>query len=129
MKINLINQIIKFSITGFICFGVDYGILYILTDFCDLYYLISSGISFSFSVIVNYILSIKWVFISNHVKKRNFYDFIIFVVLSVIGLIINQIVMWCGVDYFNFYYLVIKIFATAIVMVYNFITRKIFVEK
>ena len=31
--------------------------------------------------------------------------------------------------YSRYAYMVVKIFATAIVMVYNFITRKIFIEK
>ena len=45
-----------------------------------------------------------------------------------IGLGINQLIMYVGVEIFHIYYMFTKIFATAVVMVYNFITRKIFIE-
>ena len=67
--INLIKQIIKFGIVGGLCFVIDYGLLIFLTEVISINYLISSGISFSVSVIVNYILSLKYVFETD--KKNN----------------------------------------------------------
>lgn len=123
----LIEQIMKFGVVGFLCFFIDYFVLFAVTEFLGIDYLISSGISFSVSVIVNYILSITFVFDTkkdaNKVK-----EFIVFLVLSLIGLGINQIIMWFTVEKMTIYYMLAKIFATAIVMVYNFITRKIFLE-
>lgn len=123
----LINQLFKFGIVGFIAFLIDYSLLYILTDIVGINYLISSTISFIISLIFNYIASIKFVFDVGH--KQTAKDVVIFVVLSTIGLGINEIIMFIGVDKLEFNYMIIKIAATAIVMVYNFITRKIFVEK
>ena len=45
-----------------------------------------------------------------------------------IGLVINQVMMWFLVEFLGILYFIAKIFATAVVMVYNFITRKIFLE-
>ena len=69
-------------------------------------------------------------------------EFIIFIILSVIGLGLNQLIIWvCTVPIYsnivwiqklfgyNLAYTAAKVIATAIVMVYNFITRKIFLEK
>ena len=50
-------------------------------------------------------------------------------VLSVIGLGINELIMYVTVDLLIINYMLAKIGATAIVMVYNFITRKLFLEK
>ena len=36
--------------------------------------------------------------------------------------------MWAGVELLGVHYLITKIFATAIVMVWNFVTRKIFLD-
>ena len=58
----LIQQILKFGVVGFLCFFIDYGIMVALTELCGISSVISSGISFSVSVIVNYILSITVVF-------------------------------------------------------------------
>lgn len=123
----LFNQIIKFGIVGGLAFLIDYSLLYVLTEFCNIHYLISSTISFTVSLIFNYILSIKWVFDVN--KKQTPKEIIVFTVLSVIGLLINQLVMYLMVDIFKIYYMLTKIVATAIVMVWNFITRKIFIER
>ena len=123
----LINQILKFGVVGVIAFLIDYGLLYILTEYANIYYLISSIISFTVSLIFNYILSIKWVF--DVTKKQTYKEVFVFVVLSVIGLGINQLVMYLGSDIMYIYYMLTKLVATVIVMIWNFITRKIFIEK
>ena len=123
----LINQILKFGIVGVIATIIDFSVLYLLTEFIHIHYLVSSIISFTVSVIFNYILSIKWVFEVNHKQTKK--DFILFVVLSIIGLGINELIMYLMVDKLGIHYMFTKVFATGIVMVYNFITRKIFIEK
>ena len=123
----LINQILKFGVVGGLAFLIDYGLLYFLTEFCNIYYMISSVISFTVSLIFNYILSIKWVFDVR--KKQTYKEVIVFVLLSVFGLLINQLVMYVGSDLLNIYYMITKLVATFIVMVWNFVTRKIFIEK
>lgn len=62
----LINQIAKFGVVGIIAALIDYILLFILTDVFKIYYMTSSIISFSVSLIFNYIASIKWVFNVEH---------------------------------------------------------------
>mgnify|MGYP000327920179 CR=1 FL=1 len=126
-KNKLLNQILKFGLVGGTAFVIDYVLLYFCTEFLHIHYLISSIISFTVSVIFNYILSIKWVF--DVKNKQDVKDFVIFIILSVIGLGINSLIMYVMVEKFGVYYMLSKIVSTAVVMVYNFITRKIFVEK
>lgn len=124
---NLIKQILKFGVVGVIAFFIDYSLLYILTEFCYIHYMISSVISFIVSLIFNYIASIYWVF--DVKKKQTYKEIIVFTILSVIGLGINQLVMYLMTGVGKIYYMLSKLVATAIVMVWNFITRKIFIEK
>ena len=65
----LFSQIIKFGFVGGTAFVIDAGLLFLLTEFCGIHYLISGMISFTASVIYNYILSVKWVF---DAKKKSF---------------------------------------------------------
>ncbi len=123
----LFYQIMKFGMVGMIAFLIDYSILYILTEFCFIHYMVSSVISFIISLVFNYIASVYWVF--DIQRKQTIKDIEIFAGLSVIGLVINQIVMYLLTDVGNFYYMFSKLFATGIVMIWNFITRKIFIEK
>ena len=124
----LIRQLFRFGIVGVIAFAIDYGLLYVFTEFAGIYYLVSALLSYSISTIFNYIASVRWVFnvSDEHSGTRNF---IVFIIFSVIGLGINQLIMWLGVDRLHLYNMLVKIGATAIVMVYNFITRKLFLEK
>ncbi len=127
-KINnqLISQLFKFAIVGGIAAVVDVGILIILKELLHINVLFSSMISFCVSVTVNYILSMTFVFKGKEKSRVN--EFLIFVVLSIGGLCINQLVLWVGINLMSIYYLTVKIIAMVIVPVYNFITRKIFLE-
>lgn len=127
-KNELFNQIMKFGVVGGIAFIIDYICLIISKEIFGLSVLLSAAIAFIISVIFNYILSIKWVFnVNKEIDQKK--NFIIFIVLSIIGLILTEIIMWFGTDIIKISYLIVKIFATAIVMVFNFITRKIFLER
>lgn len=123
----LFVQIFKFGIVGVIATIIDWAVFYLANDIFHIHYAISAILSFTISVIYNYIASVRWVFDVNKKKdpKRNF---IFFVIFSIIGLILTLIIMSIGVDIFHINAMLMKITATVIVMVFNFITRKIFLE-
>lgn len=123
----LIAQFMKFGVVGFIAFFIDYGLLAFCTEVLHINYLVSATIGFTVSVVFNYLASMRYVFTHKEGMSRR-REFIIFVVLSVIGLFINNAIMWLGVEVIHWHYLVVKIFATAVVMVWNFVTRKIFLD-
>ena len=55
-------------------------------------------------------------------------EFVIFIVLSVLGLIINDALMWVGTELAGIDYRIVKLFATAVVMVWNFVSRKVLLD-
>lgn len=123
----MLKQIVKFGFTGGISFIVDYSVLVFLTEILGLNYLVSNCLSFIISVIVNYILSMKFVFKS--VNNSKVFDFIIFIILSVVGLGLNSLIMFICIDYIGIHYMISKIGATGVVMVFNFISRKVVYER
>ena len=127
-KEKLLLQMFKFAIVGGTAFLIDYIILIICKEVFHLDTLLSAAIGFTISTIVNYILSVTWVFdvSGKHSGKRNF---IIFVIFSFMGLGLTELMMWVGEDLLKMSYLIVKIIATAIVMIFNFVSRKIFLEK
>lgn len=122
----LVKKILRFGVVGGIAFVIDYSLLYILTEYAHFPSLLSAAISFIISLIVNYILSIKWVF--DVKKKQNTKEISLFIILSVIGLGINELIIYLGNE-LTIHYMISKIVATIIVMVYNFITRVKLIEK
>ena len=119
-------QLIKFAIVGVIAAFVDVGVLVTLKELLHVDVLLASAISFCASVTINYILSMSFVFKGKNQSKLK--DCIIFVFLSIGGLLLNQLILWIGVKFMSMYYLIVKLLAMVIVPVYNFITRKIFLE-
>ena len=122
----MILQIIKFGIVGVVATLVDVGVLVVLKELLHIDVLVACAISFCISVAVNYILSMAFVFKSKNQNKLR--EVVIFLLLSVGGLCLNQLILWIGVTFVSAYYLTVKLFALVIVPVYNFITRKIFLE-
>lgn len=123
----LIAQFMKFGIVGVIAFVIDYGVMIFLTEVFGVPYLISTTISFVVSVIFNYFASMLFVFKRKDDMSRR-REFIIFIVLSVCGLGINDLLMWLMVDSLYIDYRLSKIVVTVVVAVWNFVTRKIFLE-
>ena len=126
---NLFSQLIKFGLVGGIAFLIDYGIMVFLTEVFKIPSLISAAISFTVSVIFNYISSVKWVFDVDKEKNSKPKELVVFILLSIVGLGINELIMWIMDKEFGIYYMISKIVATIVVMCYNFITRKLFLEK
>ena len=124
----LIEQIFRFGIVGVLAFIIDYGLMVFCTEVLGIYYLWSSLISFTVSVIFNYVMSVKWVFNVDNGKTQT-QNLIFFVTFSIIGLGINQLIMWLGVDKIQISYLIVKLFATAVGMVFNYVNRKWSYEK
>lgn len=124
---NLFVQIFKFIIVGGVATVIDFLSIFIFKEFLHIPVIISNTLSFCIATIYNYIASVRWVFDvdENKDKKKTFVTFIVF---SVIGLILNDLIMWFTTDMFQIYYLIGKIIATCFVMIFNFITRKIFLE-
>ena len=123
----LIVQLVKFGIVGVIATVIDFGVLVFCKEVLGWAVLLSSAISFSVSVIFNYLLSMLFVFQSGEKNKGK--EFILFVLLSLGGLGLNQAIMWLGTKVFAIYYLLVKLCAEVCVPIYNFVTRKLLLEK
>lgn len=137
----LLAQIFKFAIVGGISFVVDFAVYGIMCNVLGIHYIISGVAGFFVSVVVNYLLSMRFVFVSKEDMRKD-KEFVIFVVLSLIGMVLNSVILFICIDLIYMHWLWLnqlidieimnlaaKIIATGIVMVYNFVTRKIFLEK
>lgn len=136
----LFVQVMKFGLTGLVSTIVDFVVFSIL-NLLWINYVISNIISYICSMIVNYWMSMNFVFVrkDNWSRKK---EFIFFVLLSMAGLLINTFTLWILYDIFykkvpglkdgideHLGKLICKMGATVILLFYNFVSRKIFLEK
>lgn len=122
----LSTQLIRYLFVGGLASIVDVGSLYIITSKLHVYYLISVAIAFILGIIVNYLLSVAWVFNSTGRVKL---EFVVFLVIGLGGLGISEAVIWFGVSKFHVGYLAAKLVALVIVMMWNFALRKLMFDK
>ena len=125
MNKKLYKQICKFFVCGVIATVIDY-VVFSLVRLCGIHYAIAQIISFLVATAFNYYISIKYVFVSDKSTKRKM---IIFLIINVIGLGLTELLLYIGIDLLKMKDLIAKVFATAIVMVYSFISRKILLER
>lgn len=124
----------KFGIVGVIAFVIDYGLMNILLAF-HLHNILASTISFLISLVFNYVASMKYVF-KHRPDMARWMEVLIFVTASVIGLGINEVIIYISTFGMNHDAMISqhaeymirtnigKLVATAVVMVWNFIIRK-----
>lgn len=127
-KQKLMIKIFKFVIVGGIATVISGIVFFICDHFFKMSVLLSNTIAFIISVIYNFWASCKYVFEVDKDKNkvRIFTEFIIFALL---GYILTQFLLWLMADTLKWNHMIAWLIATIIVMVFNFITRKIFLEK
>jgi putative flippase GtrA len=124
----LMWQFARFLVVGLVSFAFDYGLFFVLFHYFGVQYIVASTISFSLSLILNYFLTLKFVFEAK--KDRNVaLEFAIYVGLNIVALGLNQLILFLTVDWVGLDPLVGKLVATAVVLVYNFISRKLLIER
>lgn len=123
----LLAQLAKFGIVGVIATLIDFGVMNLLHYGAHLDILVANTAGFVISLIFNYLASMKFVFEHKEDMSRR-REFAIFVVLSVIGLALNDGIVLALNKGLALEANIAKIGATALVMMYNFATRKIFLD-
>ncbi len=116
------HQFARFAVVGSVSAIVDFGILALLTELFGVHYLVSATISFVIANAVNFVLSKYWTFAGNDNRISRQYP--IFFAVSVAGLLINNGILFIGVEIFSIYYIFSKAIATVIVMFWNFFMNK-----
>lgn len=121
------KQFGKFAIVGLTSLAVDYALLMFLVEACEADLFFSTTVSFIVSVIINYVLSMRYVFDHREGMSRK-REFTIFAILSAVGLGLNDLYMFVGVTMLNIGYQAMKLISTFLVTWYNFFSRKKFLS-
>jgi putative flippase GtrA len=111
----------KYATVGFVSAVVDFGTLFILTDLVGFHYLTSATISFALAAMLNYGLNRRWTFQSSGKRRK---QLPVFFTIAILGLLINNNIIYVAVERFDMHYLIGKVIAAAIVTSWNFFGNK-----
>lgn len=117
------HEFIRYFVASAAALIIDIGSLWLLTSILHVPYLWSGAIAFLAGLIFVYILSITWVFDQRIIRdwKR---EFLIFGIIGIIGLGLNELILWLLTGYFGIFYLISKIGSVVVVFSWNFGARK-----
>ncbi|MFA6702781.1 MAG: GtrA family protein [Dysgonamonadaceae bacterium] len=111
-------KLLKFGIVGISGMLIDFSITWICKDRLRINKYIANTIGFLLSATSNYILNRIWTFQSHN--KQITREYVSFLFISLIGLGLNNLVIYILHGKFNLNFYKSKIVATGIVVIWNF---------
>lgn len=120
------KQFVKFCFVGAINTILDIVFYYIFTRFFTLHFLLANMLSFLIAVSNSFFLNKSFTF---KVKESKKYDYLKFTLVSIIGLLITEIVLFASVHYLGLLDLYGKVLAIFFTVIWNFFASKFFVFK
>lgn len=126
-------EFMRYVVVGGVAFVVDFGTLVACQELFfgqfqwGLYAATAAG--FFTGLATNYALSLLFVFTQakDWGKGRSVGAFAVFGIIGALGLLWTELGMWLGVDVLGWNYMLVKVFVTGAVLVWNYLGRKLLI--
>ena len=120
----IISKFIKFAVVGFSGLFVDFGITYICKEKIKIQKYVANAIGFTIAATTNYFLNRWWTFQSQNPEVA--VEYAKFLAISLIGLGLNTLILWILVNRFKMNFYLSKLFAIAVVTIWNFVANLLY---
>ncbi len=120
------TTIAKFVVSGSTAAGVEFSLLYVLTQYVGFHYLVSSSVAFCVAVVVGFTLQKFWTF-ENKSLDRLHRQAVLYFSLGVINLGINAVLMYLLVENFHLWYMLAQVLACGMLACNNFLMYNLFI--
>lgn len=114
-------KFIKYGVVGFTGVIVDFSVTWLLKEVFRANKYIANSIGFTVAATSNYYLNRIWTFASTSDNVAREYS--LFLGISLIGLLLNNLLIYILNDKFKFNFYLSKLFAIGVVTVWNFIAN------
>ena len=126
---NVILQFLRYVFVGGIATVADWGVLFFLTEAFGLHPLFSAIFAFFAGLVVNYFLSRLFVFKANESRYSRAGEFVAYSLIGAVGLGLTEGIMYITIAMAGNHYMIGKVIATVIVLLWNYIARRKIVYK
>lgn len=115
--IALLRQFVKFTGVGFVSAIGHYGLLIALVQFAAVPAVPASAAGALLGALINYLLNYHYTFRSS---RRHRQAVLRFALVAAVGLVLNTLFMWVGVELIGTHYLLSQIITTGLVLIWSF---------
>jgi putative flippase GtrA len=120
---SVLVQLFRYFGSSGVAFLIDLSLLYIITEYFGVHYLISNIIASVTAMTSNYLISVMWVFSRRSLNSRTA-EFTIFMLTGVAGIGLNQLLLWLFTDVVGIYYMISKFIAAVVGYLSKFFVRR-----
>jgi putative flippase GtrA len=118
---DFIYEFIKFAVVGTSGLIIDFETTYVLKEKARVFRYLASSAGFILAASSNYILNRLWTFHSTN--PQIFFEYSTFIIISVIGLGINNTILWIFSDKWKQNFYLSKLIATVLTIIWNFLAN------
>jgi len=120
----LFHETWKYFLVSAVALAVDLGLFWLLVEKAGVYYLAANAVSVSTGLVINYALSVAYVFKERRLTSRRA-EFVGFVAIGLMGLVVNEgcIALFVGVA--GLRPVLGKLAAAGVSFVFNFVSRRL----
>lgn len=115
-------QFFRYIFVGGFSAIADAGTLFIFTSGFGVHYLLSATLGFLVGTIVNYTLSVIWIFQTTGRRKT---EIILFTLIGAGGLCLNLLILWVLVSKLGVFYMLAKLVSVSLVLIWSFCLRRL----
>jgi len=116
-------QLFRYLFVACAALATDFLTFISLTEIGHVHYILAAIVGFMGGILVNYALSVRWVFANSTYSSRRV-EFAVFVFIGFVGLVMTVAIMWVLTEGFSVHPIVSKLMVTAVVFFWNFLARK-----
>lgn len=120
----MLKEAIRYFAASAVALAVDAGSYIAMIRLGGVHYLIAGLVGFLLGLVTIYVLSVRWVFRQRRLAGRRS-EFVIFALIGVFGLLINELVLYVCVAWLSFAPELAKLISAGIVFCCNFLGRKL----
>ena len=116
------HEVIRFLFVGVLSFLLEFIIFVVLVDFLKVKYTYANPPAMGVSIIFNYFMT-RWL-VFKTVRYNNKVSFILFAVVTLVGVVLNQFMLWFLIEQLLMGVKISKVLAVGTVAVFSYFSKK-----
>ncbi|MDO8460454.1 MAG: GtrA family protein [Nanoarchaeota archaeon] len=128
LNFHVTEEFIKFVAVGVVNTVINLFVLYILTEFFSVWYILSSLLAFLLAVTNSFIMNTIWTFKSN-IKHKTAIRYTKFFIVSIITALFNLLFLYVFTEFVGLWYMLSQLIAIALTLMINFVGNKFWTYK